>query len=112
MLAISYAGSAVFIIFVIFLATRNMLLISYAMMGFFFAPIWPLVMGEAGNLDPENSSRIAGVMTAFCGLGGMAAPTIFGILADKLSLNASLFFVFGITVAGLLSIVIYNRKSR
>ena len=112
MLTLAYGGSAVFIIFVIFLTTRNMLLISYAMMGFFFAPIWPLVMGEAGNLDPENSSRIAGMMTAFCGVGGMASPTIFGILADNLSLNASLFFVFGITVAGLLMIVIYNRKSR
>lgn len=108
MLMLCYAGSAAFILLVVLMTSRNALLIGYALMGFFFAPIWPLIMGEAGNLDPANSSRIAGTMTACCGLGGMVAPTVFGILADNLSLTASLLFVFAITVSGLVMSFIYN----
>ena len=112
MLLLSYIGSAAFILFVIVMTSRNALLIGYALMGFMFAPIWPLIMGEAGNLDPANSSRIAGTMTACCGLGGMVSPTVFGVLADNLNLTASLFFVFAITVLGFVMAFIYNRASK
>ena len=112
MLLLSYIGSAAFILFVIVMTSRNALLIGYALMGFMFAPIWPLIMGEAGNLDPANSSRIAGTMTAGCGLGGMVSPTVFGVLADNLNLTASLFFVFAITVLGFVMAFIYNRASK
>ena len=112
MLLMCYLGSAAFILLVIVMTSRNALLIGYALMGFCFAPIWPLVMGEAGNLDPANSSRIAGTMTACCGLGGMVSPTVFGILADNLSLTASLLFVFAITVLGLFMAFIYKRASQ
>lgn len=112
MLILSYIGSAAFILFVIVMTSRNALLIGYALMGFMFAPIWPLIMGEAGNLDPANSSRIAGTMTACCGLGGMVSPTVFGVLADNLNLTASLLFVFAITVLGFAMAFIYNRASK
>lgn len=112
MLMLSYIGSAAFILVVVLMTSRNALLIGYALMGFCFAPIWPLIMGEAGNLDPANSSRIAGTMTACCGLGGMVAPTVFGILADNLSLTASLLFVFAITISGFIMSFIYNRSMR
>lgn len=112
MLLMSYIGSAVFILVVILMTSRNALLVGYAMMGFFFAPVWPLIMGEAGNLDPANSSRIAGTMTACCGLGGMVSPTVFGVLADHLSLTASLLFVFAITICGLAMVFVYNKASK
>ena len=110
MLMLSYIGSAAFILMVVLMTSRNALLIGYALMGFCFAPIWPLIMGEAGNLDPANSSRIAGTMTACCGLGGMVSPTVFGVLADNLSLTASLLFVFAITVSGFVMSFIYNKS--
>ena len=112
MLLLCYLGSAAFILLVIIMTSRNALLVGYALMGFCFAPIWPLVMGEAGNLDPANSSRIAGTMTACCGLGGMVAPTVFGVLADNLSLTASLLFVFAITIAGFVMVFVYNKASQ
>lgn len=111
MLMLSYVGSAAFILMVVLMTSRNALLIGYALMGFCFAPIWPLIMGEAGNLDPSNSSRIAGTMTACCGLGGMVSPTVFGVLADYLSLTASLVFVLAITVLGLIMTLVYIRAS-
>ena len=112
MLMLSYIGSAAFILMVVLMTSRNALLIGYALMGFCFAPIWPLIMGEAGNLDPANSSRIAGTMTACCGLGGMVSPTVFGVLADNLSLTASLLFVFVITLAGFTMSFIYNKSMK
>ena len=110
MLMTSYIGSIAFILLVVLMTSRNALLIGYALMGFCFAPIWPLIMGEAGNLDPANSSRIAGTMTACCGLGGMVSPTVFGILADNFSLTASLLFVLAITVLGFLMSFVYNKS--
>ena len=112
MLMLSYIGSAAFILLVVLMTSRNALLIGYALMGFCFAPIWPLIMGEAGNLDPANSSRIAGTMTACCGLGGMVAPTVFGVLADNLSLTASLLFVLFVTVLGFAMSFIYNKSMK
>lgn len=112
MLILSYIGSAAFILMVVLMTSRNALLLGYAFMGFCFAPIWPLIMGEAGNLDPANSSRIAGTMTACCGLGGMVSPTVFGVLADNLSLTASLLFVFVITLAGFAMSFIYNKSMK
>lgn len=112
MLILSYIGSAAFILMVVLMTSRNALLLGYAFMGFCFAPIWPLIMGEAGNLDPANSSRIAGTMTACCGLGGMVSPTVFGVLTDNLSLTASLLFVFVITLAGFAMSFIYNKSMK
>jgi len=112
MLILSYIGSAAFILMVVLMTSKNALLIGYALMGFCFAPIWPLIMGEAGNLDPANSSRIAGTMTACCGLGGMVSPTVFGVLADNLSLTASLLFVLAITLAGFAMSFIYNNSMK
>jgi len=112
LLILCYAGAAAFILLVVLMTSRNALLIGYALMGFCFAPIWPLIMGEAGDLDPANSSRIAGTMTACCGLGGMVSPTVFGVLADNLSLTASLLFVLAITVMGFVMAFVYNRSMK
>ncbi len=110
-LMMTYLGASIAIGVVIMIVTKNALLVTYACMGFFFAPVWPLIMGEAGNLDVENSARISGIMVAFCGIGGVVSPLLFGILADHVSIQASLLFVLGITAAGFVISVIYNIMS-
>lgn len=115
LLFVSYLGAALSIGVVVMMTSQFGLLLVYAVMGFFFAPAWPLIMSEAGNLDLANSARISGIMVAFCGIGGVIAPTLFGVLADTISLKASLLFVFGITVLGLMAVSGYGNlysKSR
>ena len=109
MLKLCFLFSAVSIGLLTMMTTKNMLLIMYALIGFFMGPLWPLIMGQAGNLDPSNSAKISGMMIAFCGIGGMVSPTVFGWFADNFSLNASLFFVMSITLAGFAAIMIYAR---
>ena len=109
MLKLCFLCSALSIVLVLLMTTRNGLLVGYALTGCFFGPIWPLIMGEAGNLDPDNSARISGAMIACCGLGGVIAPTLFGMLADHFSLTASLLFVVGLTAAGLACTLCYAR---
>lgn len=112
MLKTAYLGSAVCLLLLLFVRSLPGLLFTYACMGFFFAPIWPLIMSEAGQLDQHNSGRISGIMVAGCGIGGAVSPTVFGFLADQVGLHASIGFVLGITVTGLFMAVLYDRKQK
>lgn len=109
MLKFCYIASALSIGAVIFMTNSIGLMIAYACAGFFFGPIWPLIMGEAGNLDPANSAKISGRMTGFCGLGGVISPTAFGFFADHFNLSVSLTFVMTITLAGWILSLVYNK---
>lgn len=112
MLKLCYIGSAISIGMVIFMTNSIGLMIGYACAGFFFGPIWPLIMGEAGNLDPENSAKISGRMTGCCGLGGVIAPTAFGFFADHYSLSVSLAFIVVIILIGWMASLAYNRACK
>ncbi len=110
MLRLCYFISAVSIIAVIFMKNTVGLMIGYACAGFFFGPIWPFVMSEAGSVEPEHSAKISGRMIGFCGLGGAVSPTVFGFLADSFNLNVSLAFVAGISLIGWGLSSIYSKK--
>ena len=49
---------------------------------------------------------------AGCGIGGAVAPTVFGLLADRVGLHASIGFVLAITVTGLGIALIYDYKQK
>ncbi len=92
-LKLLYLFTAVSIAIIAFMTTKNALAIMYAILGFVYAPLWPIIMGEAGNIDPNNSARITGIMIACCGVSGVISSTIFGVIAEFLNIRASLFFV-------------------
>ena len=111
LLKLAYFGGAVCLALLFVARSLPLLLLVYGAMGFFFAPIWPLIMSEAGHLDQHNSGRISGIMVAGCGIGGAVAPTVFGILADHVGLHASIGFILAITVTGLVIALVYDSKS-
>lgn len=111
-LKLSYLTTAISIAIVAFMSTKNMLMLVYGVMGFVYAPLWPIIMGEAGNIDPNNSARISGIMTAFCGIGGVVSPTIYGIIADHLNITASLFFVMAFAFTGFIIANVYTYLSK
>ena len=111
-LKLSYLFTAISIAIVAFMTTKNTLMLMYGIMGFVYAPLWPIIMGEAGNIDPNNSARITGIMTACCGVGGVISPTIFGVIADFLNIRASLFFVMAWALSGFVAANIYTYLSK
>ena len=112
LLKLSYFGGAVCLALLFAARSLPLLILVYGAMGFFFAPIWPLIMSEAGHLDQQNSGRISGIMVAGCGIGGAVAPTVFGLLADHVGLHASVGFVLAITVIGFVMALSYDRQQK
>lgn len=112
LLKLSYFGGAVCLALLFAARSLPQLILVYGAMGFFFAPIWPLIMSEAGHLDQQNSGRISGIMVAGCGIGGAVAPTVFGLLADHVGLHASVGFVLAITVIGFVMALSYDRQQK
>ena len=111
-LKLSYLFIAISIVIIAFMTTKNALVLMYGILGFVYAPLWPIIMGEAGNIDPNNSARITGIMTACCGIGGVISPTIFGVIADFLNIKASLFFVMAWALSGFVAANIYTYLSK
>ena len=112
LLIISYLGGSACLGLLFMARSLPVLLLVYGVMGFFFTPIWTLIMSEAGHLDQQNSGRISGIMVAGCGIGGAVAPTVFGLLADRVGLHASIGFVLAITVTGLVIAFVYACKQK
>lgn len=112
LLKCAYLGGAVCLGLLFVAHSLPALLLVYGAMGFFFAPVWPLIMSEAGRLDKSNSGRISGIMVAGCGIGGAVSPTVFGFLADQVGLHASIGFILAITVTGLVIALMYDRHQK
>ncbi len=105
-----YLLSALSLVLLVIAKNAPFLLIGYACAGFFFGPVWPLIMAEAGNLEPENSAKISGKMIGYCGMGGMISPIIFGFCADNFNLTVSMIFMVVLTTIGWIVASVYDRR--
>ena len=75
----------------------------FAICGFGFGPLWPLLMNEAAKNNPGSSGLQMNIMVVFGALGGALYPLISGELADLFSpavvyylCAASAFIVLGL----------------
>jgi|GEM_PF-1180029 len=65
-------------------------LVSFTLLGFGFAVIWPVLMTMAAKRYPEKTGTAMGIMMTISAVGGMIIPFIMGILGDALSISAGL----------------------
>ncbi len=65
-------------------------LISFTLLGFGFAIIWPVLMTMAAKRYPQNTGTAMGIMMTTSAVGGIVIPFIMGILGDALSITAGL----------------------
>lgn len=60
-----------------------------ALIGFSFGPVWSNLMNLAARRHPGNSGGTMGLMSAGCGLGGVAFPALMGLISGRINLSAA-----------------------
>ncbi len=112
-LLVSFGASAALIVLLAVLRLPLLSLIVCGLIGFVFGPVWPLLIDLAAKQFPHNSGGAIGLMSAGCGLGGIAFPAVIGFLADHTDLRLS-FLLLSLTAlaAGSLCLVMTTREKR
>lgn len=88
-------------------------LVSCALIGFAFGPIWSSLMDLAARRHPGASGGAMGLMSAGCGLGGALFPALMGVLSAQIDLRAAfLLLALSALAAGVLSFLATRVQSR
>ncbi len=89
-------------------------LVGLAIMGLGFAPIYPCIIhATPDNFGKENSQSIIGVQMAFAYLGVTFMPSLFGVIAENISLALLPLFVAVFLVALIVIVeVFYHRPKK
>lgn len=88
-LLVGFGASA--LLFTLFAALRApyLTLLTCALLGFAFGPLWSLLMDAAAKRFPARTGGAIGLMSAGCGLGGVAFPALMGLVADTMRLRSA-----------------------
>ena len=68
--------------------------------GFVYGPVWSTLVAEANARHPEHAGTVSGIMSAGCGVGGIAFPALTGLIARGFSLNAAFGLLGGVALLG------------
>ena len=62
----------------------------FALVGFAFGPIYPLIVAVAGERFPGRASAVSGILTAAGVLGSVVYPPLMGLLSVSVGLTAAM----------------------
>lgn len=93
------------IFFFLLIATTNVVIISVSIvgLGFFFAGIYPTSIANAGSIIKGSSSGMS-MLLAIAALGGIVAPKIVGVVADRIGLSGAI----GVLTISTLCMVVFS----
>lgn len=101
------------VFFILLVATKNLTVISIsiAMLGFFFAGIYPTCIANAGTIIKGSSSGMS-MLLAIAALGGIVFPKIIGIIADSIGLTGAIgFLTISTSCMVVFAFINYKRKN-
>lgn len=83
------------------------------LVGVAYGPVWSTLVATAAARFPEQSAAAIGVMSTGCGLGGVIYPTVMGLMAEQVTLQAAFWMLAGTAAAGALLCtgVLKNKKA-
>lgn len=84
-------ASGALLLFLLFLATSDIRVITLSIIGFgfFFAGIYPTTIASIGKIIKGSNSAMA-LLLAIAGLGGMSVPFFAGVVADNIGISAGM----------------------
>lgn len=86
------AATGIFCVMLLFGATGSA--IGFILIGLGFAPIFPCIIHNTPYFFGENNSQaVVGVEMAFSAVGSLIMPTLFGIIAEKLTIELLPFYL-------------------
>lgn len=100
LLTVFFFAAAVFLAFLGVFSGSTVCVIICGFVGFAYGPIWSTLVGAATGMFPNASAGAAGLMSAGCGIGGMAAPILMGAVAGY-DLSAAFLMLSGLALLGL-----------
>lgn len=62
----------------------------FALVGILFGPIYPMIVAIAGDLHPDRSAAVAGVLGAAAVVGAVAYPPVMGFLSVTVGLSIAM----------------------
>lgn len=101
------------VFFILLVATKNLTIISIsiAMLGFFFAGIYPTCIANAGTLIKGSASGMS-MLLAIAALGGIVFPQIVGVVADFVGLSGAIgVLTISTSCMVVFALINYRRKN-
>ena len=82
---LSFSAAILFIV-QFFLSSWIVSFIFFALLGFSFAGIWPLIINLTAVLNPRSAGTVVGITVAVGAAGCIVAPAVLGYLFSKLNI--------------------------
>lgn len=77
----------------------------YGLAGFFYGPVYPMIMAIGGNVYPRRLAALSGSLAGAAVVGSIAYPPLVGLLASHIGLRAGLVGAGLIGIPGALAII-------
>lgn len=103
--------SFVFVLLFLIFADHSWILLPIFLVGFGFAPVWPVLMMDAYHCGGQATQTAMGSMMASGAAGGATVPFVLGYLAQKTSMPDAM-TMLPILLAILIILVILGRPTK
>jgi fucose permease len=77
----------------------------FALVGFFFGPVYPMIMVVGGALYPHRLAAVSGGLGAAAVAGSVLYPPVMGLLSDRVGLGAGMIGAGALAAASALALV-------
>jgi fucose permease len=84
----------------------------FGVCGFFFGPVYPMIMVVGGTLYPHRLAAVSGGLGAAAVAGGVIYPPIMGLLSDQVGLGAGMIGAGALAAASALALVVASVAAR
>ncbi|NLD44194.1 MAG: MFS transporter [Chloroflexi bacterium] len=115
LVAVSIAGAVLGALLLIWNPSQIANVAAVALIGFSIAPIFPALMsGTARRVGDRHAANTIGLQMTATGLGMMVVPSLMGVLASRLSLEAIPLFLLGVylALAASYALAVYTARAR
>ena len=108
---LSFSAALLFIV-QYFLSSWIASFIFFALLGFSFAGIWPLIVNLTAVLNPRSAGTVVGITVAVGAAGCIVAPAVLGYLFSKLNIPLVwALLAIPMILCGIITIAIPNHSS-
>jgi MFS transporter, FHS family, glucose/mannose:H+ symporter len=63
----------------------------FVLSGFFFGPVYPMIMAIAGGLYPNRIAAVTGTLAGSAVVGGIIYPPLMGLISDQAGITVAMF---------------------
>jgi fucose permease len=87
---VSMLLASISLVAAVLLPWLSLSLFCYGLTGFFFGPVYPMIMAIGGELYPARLAALSGGLTAGAAAGGIVYPPLMGFMASRVGLRTGM----------------------